>query len=164
MICWRVIAHNIRSAYNVGGIFRTADGAGAGRIYLSGYTPLPQDERSLYATSAQRMIAKTALGAERMVSWEKVRSISLILAHLQKEGWQIVALERHPKSVALRDFTPRGKFVLLLGNEPRGLDSRLLRKCDAIVEIPMFGKKSSLNVVVAFGVAGYALGGGIFKR
>lgn len=154
---WLVIAHNIRSAYNVGGIFRTADASGAGKVYFTGYSPVPANAGALYVSKAQKMIAKTALGAEEAMPWEYVRSLTRLIAKLRGEGWTIVALEQHPESTAYNEYSYPEKTAIILGNEPRGIDCRTLKKCDAIVEIPMHGSKNSLNVVVAFGIVGYTV-------
>lgn len=152
-----VVAHNIRSAYNVGSIFRTADGAGVDEIYLSGYSPHPPDSMRVHMTQAHKMLVKTALGAEKSVSWKKVRSIGNVIDNLRKNGYQIVALEQSDESVDYRKFRPGKRTALIVGNEPRGVDRRILKKCDAVIEIPMRGKKDSLNVSVAFGIAAYEL-------
>lgn len=154
---WVVLAHNIRSAYNVGAIFRTADGAGASKVYLSGYSPVPAKKERLYRTSAQKMLSKTALGAEETVSWEYRKSLTAVFTKLRKEGFVIVALEQHSSSVPYNAYEYPKKTALLIGNEPKGIDARTLAKCDAIVEIPMRGSKNSLNVVVALGVVGYTI-------
>ncbi len=152
-----MIAHNIRSAHNIGGIFRTADGAGAEKIYLTGYSPVPAKLGAIYQTSAQKMIAKTALGAQDTMPWKYLQSVSILIKELKREGWQVVALEQNPKSVSFDIFQPERKVALIVGNEPKGIDMRLLRQCDTIVEIPMYGSKNSLNVVVALGVVGYTM-------
>ena len=148
-----VILHNIRSLYNVGSVFRTADGVGVSKIFLTGYTPSPVDEMG----RPRREIEKTALGAERVVSWERVPRASWLISHLKKENIQVVALELTDNAINYRDYKPNGPTALLLGNEVRGLSSALLKKCDAVIYIPMRGKKESLNVSVAFGVAAYQL-------
>jgi 23S rRNA (guanosine2251-2'-O)-methyltransferase len=142
-----VVCHNIRSAYNIGSIFRTADGAGVVKVYLTGYAPSPPHQG----------ISKTALGAEKVVGWEKIAKIDAAIEKLKKEGYQIVALEQSKKSVPLRKFKFKGNMALILGNEVRGLNKNTLAKCDAIVEIPMRGEKESLNVSVAFGIAAYTI-------
>ncbi len=142
-----VICHNIRSAMNVGSIFRTADGAGVAKIWLTGYTPAPPHSG----------ISKTALGAENFVGWEKRSGISTLIDKLKKEKYEIIALEKGKDSISLSAYKPRKNTVLILGNEVRGLGEAILRKCDKIVEIPMRGKKESLNVSVAFGIAAYSL-------
>ena len=134
-----LILHNIRSLYNVGSIFRTADGAGVSKIYLTGYTPEPAP--------------KTALGAEKYVSWEKVANIQRLTNKLKKSKVQIVALEQSKNAVDYRKFKPRYPAALILGNEVRGLSPSLLKKCDKIIQIPMRGRKESLNVSVAAGIA-----------
>jgi tRNA G18 (ribose-2'-O)-methylase SpoU len=142
-----VVCHNIRSAYNVGSIFRTADGAGVAKIYLTGYTPTPPHSG----------IAKTALGTEKLVPWEKAKNINSVLKKLKKEKIKIVAVEQNKRSKNLFSFRRRGNLCLVLGNEVRGLSKAILEKCDEIVEIPMFSRKESLNVSVAFGIAAYFL-------
>lgn len=141
------VCHNIRSAYNIGSIFRTADGAGAVKIYLTGYTPAPPHPG----------ISKTALGAEKIVEWEKFSKLDSAIAKLKKEKYRIIALEQSQKSVPLDSFKPKGNVALILGNEVRGLGRSLLEKCDKIIEIPMRGEKESLNVAVAFGIAAYTI-------
>lgn len=157
-----IIAHNIRSAYNVGSIFRTADGAGVGKIYLTGYSPAPAEknkthEEPLYVTRAQKMIAKTALGAEKNIPWEKEKNISRCLEKLKREGIKIVALEQSARSVDYREFKQSFPLALIVGNEVRGIDKKILARCDAIIDIPMNGKKNSLNVAVALGIATYEM-------
>lgn len=154
---WVVIAHNIRSAYNVGGIFRTADGAGASKVYLTGYTPEPARVGALYRTPAQKMIAKTALGAEMSLAWEKCRDLSRLMDWLRRGGYVVAALEQNERSMPYDRYEPEKKTAIILGNEPRGIDRRVLQKCDVILEIPMHGSKNSLNVVTALGVAGYQI-------
>ena len=142
-----VICHNIRSAYNVGSIFRTADGAGAAKIFLTGYTPAPPHPG----------ISKTALGAEKCVGWEKISKLDALFKKLKKKKFRIVALEQSEKSVDYNFFCSSGKVALVLGNEVRGLSRAVLNKSDRIIEIPMRGEKESLNVAVAFGIAAYSI-------
>jgi 23S rRNA (guanosine2251-2'-O)-methyltransferase len=137
------ICHNIRSAYNVGSIFRTADGLGVSKIYLTGYTSAPPHPG----------IAKAALGAENFVSWEKNSRLSELILKLKKESYKIIAVEIDKKSKALYSFIKKGNICLVMGNEVRGLGRLVLSKCDGIAEIPMRGQKESLNVSVAFGIA-----------
>lgn len=153
-----IIAHNIRSAYNIGAILRTADGAGVSKVYLTGYTPVPfQKEKDKYETKAHKMISKTALGAENFVVWEKEEKISKVLGKLNKGGFQIVALEINKKSQNIFKFKFKFPCALILGNEIGGVEEKILRKCDAIVSLPMRGKKESLNVSVAAGIAIYQI-------
>ncbi len=142
-----LILHNIRSAYNVGSIFRTADAAGVGKIYLTGYTPSPLDNK----------VKKTSLGAEKTVSWEKSGQIAPLLKKLKKSGILVVALEQSKKSIDYRKFKCRYPMALILGNEIKGLNKKILSYADKIIEIPMYGKKESLNVAVAAGIAIYKI-------
>jgi tRNA G18 (ribose-2'-O)-methylase SpoU len=145
----RVILHNIRSTHNVGSIFRTSDAGGVSRIYISGYTPAPIDKFG----KKQKDIAKVALGAEDSFIWEKANDVSKLISNLKKEGFKIIAIEQNKKSIDYRKVKIPNKTVLLVGNEVKGLSSSLLSKCNIVAEIPMLGKKESLNVSVAFGVA-----------
>lgn len=142
-----VICHNIRSRENVGSIFRTADAFGVNKIFLTGFTPAPPHEK----------ISKTALGAEKFVPWGKVYSVSRLIARFKKEGFEIVALEQSQKSIDIKKYRLKKNIALIIGNEVKGTPKSILKKCDKIVEIPMAGKKESLNVAVAFGIAAYLL-------
>ncbi|MBX4211476.1 MAG: RNA methyltransferase [Candidatus Yanofskybacteria bacterium] len=142
-----LVLHNIRSALNVGSLFRTADAAGVSKIYLGGYTPTPEHDK----------VSKTALGAEKSIPWEKVSQTWRVLDQLKKEGNTIVALEQSKDSIDYRKCKPRFPLVLVLGNEITGLSSQLLKYCDYAIEIPMRGTKESLNVAVAGGIALYKL-------
>lgn len=152
-----IVAHNIRSAYNVGAIFRTADGMGARKVYLTGYSPRPFLPKDVLIRRDQRMIAKTALGAEKSLAWEKVIQVGKVLEKLKKSSFELVALEQYPQSQNYSQFRPRFPLALIVGNEPKGISQRMLKNCDQIIEIPMHGTKNSLNVAVALGVAGYAI-------
>lgn len=147
------ILHNVRSLHNVGSIFRTADAAGVGTLYLTGYTPAPIDAFG----EVRSEIAKTALGAEKTVVWEKHASIAKVIQQLQRGGFYVVALEQGEGAVDYRKLKPRKHMALVVGNEVRGLSSSVIKKCDAVIDIPMRGKKESLNVAVAFGVALFSL-------
>lgn len=149
------ILHNIRSLHNVGSMFRTADGAGAAKIYLTGYTPAPIDVFG----KVRPEIAKTALGAEKTMSWEKKKDIGQLIADLKKQGFLIWALEQAKNSVPYNNLKlkKRTRVALVVGNEVRGLAPGILKKCDRILEIPMRGKKESLNVSVAFGIGLYRM-------
>ncbi len=144
-----LVLDNIRSTYNVGAIFRTADACGVSKIYLTGYTPAPVDDFH----RVDKGITKTALGAEKVVSWEKVKSISSVLNRLKKDGVQIIALEQSENSVDYKKIKPKFPCAIILGEEVRGMKKAVLNKCDLIAEIPMRGEKESLNVSVATGVA-----------
>ncbi len=144
-----VLFHNIRSSYNVGAMLRTLDAIGASKVYFSGYTPLPTDRFGF----PEKQIAKTALGAERSISWEKVASPTKLITHLKQEGFVVVGIEQDPRALDYKRVRPpKGKTLLVVGNEVRGMSSALRRVCDSLVEIPMHGKKESLNVSVAFGI------------
>lgn len=144
-----VVCDNIRSTFNVGAIFRTADAAGVTKIYLCGYTPTPP----------RYEIEKVALGAEKTVPWEHVAQTWRLLERLKAQGVQIVALENNIElpTIDYREFIPQFPIALVLGNEVTGLSPALLRRADAIIALPMHGKKESLNVAVAFGIAAYRL-------
>ncbi len=144
-----LILHNIRSAHNVGAIFRTADGAGVDKIYLTGYTPAPVDQFK----RPNGEIKKTALGAEETVAWEKQEDISELITELKKSGVQIWALEQADKSVNYREVKLTAPMALIVGNETEGIEPEILNLCDQVIEIPMRGIKESLNVAVATGIA-----------
>ena len=152
-----LVLHNVRSAYNVGAVFRTADGAGVDHIYLTGYTPAPPDGTRLYTTKPERMIIKTALGAHEYVSWSQHADFADVARELKAKNVRIVALEQGERSVDYRSYKPLEDMALVLGNEPVGIDEEALALCDALVEIPMRGQKQSLNVSVAAGIAMYEL-------
>lgn len=142
-----LILDNIRSRENVGSIFRTADAVGVSKIYLCGITPVPPHEK----------ISKTALGAEVYVPWEYHKQSWRLLNKLKKDGVGIIALELVKNNLNIFKFQPNFPLALVLGSEVKGLSLRILRYCDSIIYIPMLGKKESLNVSVAVGVALYQL-------
>lgn len=152
-----VILDNIRSLHNVGSIFRTADGAGVEKLYLCGITPGPLNRFKEVVPE----IAKTALGAETAVAWEKAEDTLAVVKRLKKEGYKVVALEQDKRSVPYYSLSaihyPLDRVALVLGAEVDGLTKEILDACDAIIEIPMRGKKESLNVSVAFGVVVFHL-------
>lgn len=148
-----LILHDIRSAHNVGAIFRTADTAGVKKVWLTGYTPAPQDKFE----RVNKAIAKTALGAEQTVAWEKCESIFDLIFKLKADSWQLIALEQDEKSVDYKTIKPAGDIALILGNEVGGIAPEILEKCDQIIQIPMRGTKESLNVATAAGIALFRL-------
>lgn len=148
-----ILLHNIRSAHNVGSLFRTADGAGVTRVYLSGYTPTPIDRFG----RTQKEIAKTALGAERAIPWEYHAEPSKLIKGLKRRGTQIVGLEQDPRAHDYRSYAVTGDTLVLVGNEVRGISKQLRDLCDTLIEIPMHGTKESLNVSVAAGIALFSL-------
>ena len=143
-----ILLHNVRSTHNVGSIFRTADAAGAQRIFLTGYTPRPTDRFG----RTQKNIAKTALGAEKTVAWEYGLSAPRLIKRLKQEGWRIVGVEQDARSTDYSLIRANRRIVFVFGNEVRGLSKQILDMCDEIIEIPMRGKKESLNVSVAAGI------------
>lgn len=157
----RIVAvlENIRSLHNVGSIFRTADAAGVEKLYLCGITPEPFDRLG----KTRSDLAKVSLGAEESVPWEHAKNVSSCLASLTRDGWAIYVLEQHRKSIDYGTTLWNGrrtmpaKLALLMGNEIGGVSPRSLRRADRIIEIPMRGKKESLNVAVAFGVAVFGI-------
>ena len=144
-----LILHDIRSAYNVGSIFRTADGAGVAKIFCAGYTPTPKDVFG----KIQNDIRKTALGAEETVPWETRKNTPTLIRRLQKDGYQVIAIEQDPKAVSYTKMPVSKKVAFVLGNETGGISKSILKLVDGIAEIPMKGSKESLNVSVAAGVA-----------
>lgn len=153
-----VICQNIRSLFNVGSIFRSADCFGVSKIFLTGITGTPPRPE----------ISKVALGAENFVDWEYCKQPKKLIQPLRAKGFSIVALEKinidkiknaslrsslKSKIVSLDLFRPRFPIALLLGHETKGLPRDLLDLADQILEIPMHGKKENLNVSVAFGIA-----------
>ncbi len=143
-----VVAHDLRSAYNVGSIFRTADSAGLAGVVLAGFT----------ATPDHRGVAKTALGAQDAVPWRHTEDVHAALAELRAQGYTIAALERTPDAVD-PSAVPASAFplALVLGNEVHGVPPDVLAAADLVVGLPQYGVKASLNVSVAFGVAAYGL-------
>lgn len=154
-----LLLHNIRSAHNVGSIFRTAEGFGINYIILSGYTPYPKSEQDArlphIADKIDRQVHKTALGAEKMVPF--VYQESPDIEPLKRAGYRIVGLEQDDRSIMLPSYRPPDKVVLLLGEEVHGIEDRFRQLCDDLVEIPMSGRKESFNVSVACGIALYGL-------
>jgi len=143
-----VIFHNIRSVENVGAMFRTADAAGMDKIYLTGYTPAPLDRFG----RKRKDMAKSALGAEEYVKWESKKSLPALLRSLRQEKFFIIGIEQDKSSVDYRKVKPKAKNAFIMGAEVTGIPKNILRKCDTIAEIPMHGKKESLNVSVALGI------------
>ncbi|MDZ7304706.1 MAG: RNA methyltransferase [candidate division KSB1 bacterium] len=141
------VLDNIRSLHNVGSIFRTADGAGIGKLYLCGMTGTPP----------RNEIRKAALGAEEIVAWEYFRQTNKVLAKLKKDGYHLLALENAPNAVDYRRAQYQFPLALVVGHEYHGISPDILARCDAIISLPMRGMKISLNVAVAFGIAAYEI-------
>lgn len=152
-----LIANDIRSAHNVGALFRTASGVGVEKIYLTGYTLAPARPGKLYLSRAEKDLAKTALGAEQEIPYEKLENVKVCIEQLRQEGYHIIGLEQSEISVDYRTVPTRKKVALLIGTEVEGIPEELQNLCDALYEIPMAGSKNSLNVSVATGVVLYQL-------
>lgn len=148
-----LLLHNIRSTHNVGAIFRTADATGVKKIYVSGITPAPIDRFG----RARPDISKASLGAEKTVEWESISDVKDLIKNLKKEKFQIIAVEQDKRSIDYKELKKKENILVIVGNEVDGVDKELLDLCDEIVEIPMLGKKESLNVSVATGVILYSL-------
>lgn len=138
-----LVVPNIRSAHNVGAMFRIADAFGVDKIYLCGYTPTPP----------KRKIAKVALGAEEWVNWEHIDDIKKLSDRLKQGGFNLIGLEKTDSSINVSGASLSDKLAVIVGQEVSGLDQKLLDICDKIVHIPMYGNKESLNVSVATGIA-----------
>lgn len=143
-----VLLHNIRSAHNVGSIFRTADAAGIRQVYLTGYTPTPRDRFG----RSQKEIAKIALGAECTLPWSQAAELKPLIARLKREGWLVVGVEQDSRARDYRAFRAKKPTLFIFGNEVHGLSRAARDLCDELIEIPMYGNKESLNVSVAAGV------------
>lgn len=155
-----IILPDIRSAYNVGSIFRSADCFGVEKVYIVGTTPSPVDRWGRTDVGPQKEIAKTALGAEKSVSWEYSEDIVSLLKKLKKEDFHIIAIEQDDRSIDLQDFNTSvtdEKIVLVFGSEVGGLHKDILKKMDTVIELPMKGEKESLNVSVCAGVVMYEI-------
>mgnify|MGYP003394342635 CR=1 FL=1 len=143
-----LILHNLRSRENVGSIFRTGDAAGVSKIYLVGTTPRPTDRFG----RRDNKLLKASLGAEQFVAWEYAKSIASVLRKVRKERFQVVAVEQAPRAVSLYAFKRRARTCFIFGNEVNGIPSSILRVADKVLEIPMSGKKESLNVAGTVGI------------
>jgi 23S rRNA (guanosine2251-2'-O)-methyltransferase len=145
-----VLLDNIRSAWNVGSILRSADGFGFRHAYLCGITPTADNEA----------VTKTALGAEDSVPWSYHKDAVKLVGELKSEGWTVFALEDTARAIHIRhslNVTSRARpAVLIVGNEVTGVDPELLDLCDQAFHIPMRGEKKSFNVAIAFSIAAYA--------
>lgn len=152
-----LILHNIRSAENVGSMFRSADAFGVSKIFVTGYTPAPVDRFKRPVGK----IAKTALGAEQTVPWER-GEVGDIVVRLKEQQVRVIVLEQAPHATSLDTYVRnlgfgQGGWALIVGNEVSGVDQETLALADDVVEISMWGTKESLNVAVAGGIALYAL-------
>ena len=138
------VLENVRSAYNVGSVFRTADAFLLSAIYLTGYTAFPPHKE----------IKKTALGAEDSVDWKHFITAAEAIAELRSEGFKVYAIEQVSNSIKLNSFhrEPDAKIAVVFGNEVSGVEQATISLCDGTIEIPQFGMKHSLNIATAAGV------------
>lgn len=146
-----LILPNIRSGHNVGAMFRAGDACGVDHIYLVGYTAAPPHPQ----------VDKVSLGAEKWVPWSQYKNLKRLVRSLQKRGVEVVALEQGDGSrdIGMEEFT--APLALIVGNEVEGVPKAVLALCDRIVHIPMLGKKESLNVSIAAGIAMYVIAKGL---
>lgn len=143
-----VVLDNVRSAMNVGSVFRSADAFALEQIILTGITPQPPHKE----------ITKTAIGATESVDWLYIADVRSELKKLQSEGYRVISIEQTDDSIPLREYslTAHGKYVLILGNEVSGVSEELIDLCDDCIEIEQFGTKHSLNVSVCAGIVFWA--------
>lgn len=139
-----VVLDNVRSMYNVGSVFRTADAFRIESIFLCGITSCPPHPE----------IHKTALGAEDAVEWVYKRDALEAVQMLKQQGYEVLAVEQVEGSMLLQDFIPKSekKYAIVLGNEVKGVDQKVVDNCDGCLEIPQFGTKHSLNVSTTAGI------------
>jgi len=139
-----VVLENIRSAYNVGSVFRTADAFLIEAIYICGYTAQPPHKE----------IKKTALGAEETISWKHFETTAEAMAELRESGYKIYAVEQVEGSYQLQNFKndPAEKVAVIFGNEVAGVEQSTILASDGCIEIPQLGMKHSLNIATAAGV------------
>jgi 23S rRNA (guanosine2251-2'-O)-methyltransferase len=138
------VLENIRSAYNVGSVFRTADAFLIESIYITGYTAKPPHKE----------ITKTALGAQDSVDWKYFETTKLAIEDLNKNGYKVYAVEQVTQSISLENLADLNveKIAFIFGNEVTGVDEKIISLCDGCIEIPQFGMKHSLNISVAAGI------------
>lgn len=142
-----VLLDNVRSIYNVGAFFRTADACALEHLYLGGITAYPP----------KKQITKTALGAEDRVPWEHHWEVDSLLNSLQSRGVELAAIETSVRSVDLFDWVPRFPTCIIFGHEVDGIQPAIAARCDVHIRIPMLGSKHSLNVATAGGVVLFEL-------
>jgi 23S rRNA (guanosine2251-2'-O)-methyltransferase len=152
-----VILDNVRSAYNVGAFFRTADAVRAERLYLCGFTARPARQGAPASPGESKKVAKTALGSEASVRWEGRDDAIEVIRSLRERGYELAAVETSVRAVDLFDWRPSFPVCVVFGHEVDGLRPEVLDACDAHVRIPMLGAKHSLNVATAGGVVLYEL-------
>lgn len=148
-----LVLYNIRSVYNIGALFRTADAVGITKIILSGYSPTPLDRFGRIRDD----VVKASLGAEQSVSWEYVTTPFARLKKYIAGGYAIVGLEQDARSVDYKKIKKTKKMVFVLGTETTGMTKKMRDLCQVLAEIPMHGSKESLNVSVAAGIFLYRI-------
>jgi len=138
------VLENIRSAYNVGSVFRTSDAFLLQSIYITGYTAQPPHKE----------IKKTALGAEETVEWKYFKNAEEAILDLKSQGYTVFAVEQVKNSLSLEklDFKTDEKIAVIFGNEVSGVEQETILLCDGCIEIPQLGMKHSLNIATAAGV------------
>lgn len=161
----RVVLNDIRSKHNVGSVLRTSDAAGVEKVYMCGYSPAPIDKFG----RPNNQLIKVSLGAEDYVDWEQTDEQDVdLLQRLKEEGFEIWVLEQNERSVNYMDVDLDKKrwekIVLVLGNEVYGVPEDIIKMADVVIEVPMHGKKASLNVSVVYGVVAYGLRQIAFKE
>jgi 23S rRNA (guanosine2251-2'-O)-methyltransferase len=144
-----LILNDIRSAQNVGSLFRTADACGIEEIYLSTITPQPIDRFGRVNTS----VTKASLGAENSIEWSVFKNAKDLVTELKSHGYQIISIEQSESSTDYKKVSIKLPVAFILGNEVDGISKEMLEMSDVVAEIPMSGEKESLNVSVAGGVA-----------
>ena len=140
-----VILEDVRSTFNVGSVLRTADGSGCTKVYMCGITPDGNHPK----------VKKTALGAEEFMQWEHRKDINELLSELKSEGFQLISVEQSPNSISYKDLKLDDKAAFIFGNEITGVSEKTLEASDSIAEIPMLGKKNSLNISTTVGIILY---------
>lgn len=150
-----VVLDNLRSVYNVGSIFRTANACGIDKIILCGTTPTPLDKKGL----RRKDFAKVALGADDSVLWEYYEDTKSAIVALREEGCMVIAFEQDKRAVDYKTISlaEGGSVAFVVGNEVDGVVPEVLDLCTTIAEIPMLGTKESLNVTIAFGIGVYRI-------
>ena len=148
-----LILHNIRSAQNIGAMFRTSEAIGIDKIILSGYSATPTDRFG----RPEKKIIKSALGSEKLVEWQYSENIENTLGEYKEKGYRIAAVEQTSNSVDYKDYAPQENQIIIMGNEVDGVEEGLLMLADDVLELPMKGEKESLNVATCCGIVLYRL-------
>lgn len=148
-----LIAHNLRSCHNIGSLLRTAEGIGVEKVYLTGYSPYPRHEGDVrlphLAIKQHNSITKASLGTEELITWEHVPDVMAVIRKVRDNDYQVIGLEQSVNSIPINKWSVPPKVAIVLGRETLGIEKDLLKHCDQVIEIPMFGRKESYNVVQA---------------